>query len=150
MDFLRSLSGKKQSVSLPNANAPTQGGTKSTGVPTELVQKIDAKLALVRHLATCRPFTREGMVMYISLLERSGVNLPSHRKAQMLDANSLMIPEPQADGTTANGYEQLRQSFLITHLEELTEVTRVLGQLPPAPDTLALVKRILEVQRLRR
>jgi len=132
MEFLRKLFGRGE------------GAAKGGGVPPELVDRTDAKLALVRHLATSRPFTRDGMTKYISLLEKSGVELPPHRRSQMLDSGSLVMPKRQADGTMADGYEQYRVAFLCVHVEELTEVVRILKQLPPHASTLALLKRIVD------
>ena len=121
-----------------------QGGTGSSGVPSELAERVEGKLAVVRHLVESRPFTRDGMTKYITLLERSGVVVPPEKQAQMLDAGSLVMPKPQADGTVVDGYEQLRLGFLGVHLEELTEVVRVLKQLPPSPGAVALLTRIID------
>jgi len=114
-------------------------------LPSDLVQMVEAKLSLVQHLAECHPLTREGMTKYIALLEQSGVDVPPQKQRQMLDANSLVMPQPQADGTVADGYEQLRRGFLSVHLEELTEAIKVLKQLPATSGAVDLLKRVMRV-----
>jgi len=92
----------------------------------------------LRYLCTSGVFNRDKMAAYISLAEQQiGKPFPPSQKEKMLNANESIFPEIQTDGTSIDGFGQLRIDAVRTHMAAIQELVKLL---PNATDKTEAVK----------
>ncbi len=104
--------------------------SRGDGRRVEVVEAVHSRIGLTRFLAASRPFTRELMVQYLSMLDRAGVDVSSSTRSAMLNADLALSPTTGPDGVVGDGYEQLRLRFLALHSSELVDCRQAIKSLP--------------------
>lgn len=124
---------RQRQISVPNQ--------QSSRLPGELRVDLEETLKLARYLATCGKFDREKVATFLSMAEQSGIQFPPQEKSRMLNADTLILPKRQSDGTFVDAFQQIRMLAIETMNERLLFIMRILSKLPPETATVELLVR---------
>ncbi|MBI4396481.1 MAG: hypothetical protein HY548_05260 [Elusimicrobia bacterium] len=103
-------------------------------------KQIEGNLAIFRYVATCGKFDRQKVEKYFALArEHLGTEFNEEQKSQMLNADTLLLPEGDIDG-----FEQVRKMCIATHAEALRTFMNVLKGLEFDEVNVLLMKRVVE------
>jgi len=126
------------------AQPQTGSDSVSSVLIDELRQNIEDNLKLLRHLVTHQPFTQEHMATYLDMCDQMGKSFSPEQRYNMLNADTLLLPERQSDGTFLNGLERMRYQIMQVHLEAISTFIRLLKELPAEPASVRAVQTVIE------
>jgi hypothetical protein len=125
MGLYKKIFGKKTQ---PPSDPQPQNEQAMVGIQDELRLKIDAHMDILRFLCTSIGLNREGVMTYLSMAEKIGMNYEAQDKDMMLNAG-LIAPKLQENGTVSDGFGQVRTTLIEVHAESITTLIPLLKDL---------------------